>query len=340
MMKLLQIILVAFIAVLIFVFSVTQLLQKEKEIDSNCYIIESWGMPLLLESFIQKLHRSGEPEVFIVGMRYKKGNQAGTNNKGISYEYNPVENKLKLYELAHLALNANYIKHGSAIHNIRVHVSGRSAFGVEPLVYFRINDDLIWKWIPDSVQWLSIPLNASLHQLSMGFVNDVGYKKGDRMVFVHRICLDTTCYPVTDTTFEIVAGRERQNIFYDMFESDAQMASQYLQQLGTSLPGMHEISFPVEGRNQTLQAARACKNEIVSNHPDINAFTIVTADIHSRRSYHVYKKAFGSDFNIGVMPISYQNLNEGTKPLENLKIKLGESISLIVSWILPRWFCR
>ncbi len=135
-----------------------------------------------------------------------------------------------------------------------------------------------------------------------------------------------------------MAKRDRQNTFYDIFESDAQMASQYLQQLGVSVSGINKISFPVEGRNQTLQATRACKKEIVSSHPGINAFTVVTADIHSGRSYHVYKKVFGSNFHIGVMPISYQNLNGGIKPLENFKMKLEESISLIASWLLPRWF--
>lgn len=336
MVKFVRLVLLVFTILSIAVFTVSNFLSKSDAVNAKSYILEAWGMPLVIEKF-RKSICIANAKMFVVGAKYLATPKTETR---YSYQYNANEEQFKLYELSYLAPPQKMLDNHRYPANIRLLCSGQSAFGIDPLFFAKINDTVIWRWVSDSMQWLNFPVNDSISQLAMGFVNDLGYKKGDRMAFLRQICFDAACYMVNDTTFEILAGVDRSKVFHNVFESDAQMASHYLQQLGVSASGIEEISFMVEGRNRTLQAAKACKNEMVSNHPNVKSFNIVTADIHSRRSYLVYKRVFGSDYTIGIVPIGYQNLNEGTKPRENIKMKLEESISLIASWLLPRWFYR
>lgn len=336
MVKFVRLVLLAFIILSITVFTVSNFLSKSDAVNAKSYILEAWGMPLVIEKFEKNIY-TDEANVFVIGKQYSSHSK---NDNRFSFEYNENEQQLKLYELAYLTPNKQLLDNHRRTKKIQLLCSGRPAFGIKPLIFFKVNDTIFLQWISDTMQWLEFRTDGFIRQFTMGYVNDVGYKTGDRMVFLRQLCFDTACYMINDTTFRVLAGVDRKNVFHDEFKSDAEIASLYLRVMGVPPEKIKEISFEFHTRNLTLQSARACKTYLQSIQPEIKSFNIVTADIHSRRSYHVYKKVFGSDYTIGIVPIGYQNLNEGTKPRENIKMKLEESISLIASWLLPRWFYR
>lgn len=312
-------------------------LSKTYPVESHVIVLESWGLPLVIEGMVRKQLLGARSSLFVVGKKYVVSNTRKKKER-FSYEFNANESQLKIYEPANLILRDSFMIKHRLTDTVSLLASGVPAFNIDPLISIHINDTVIWKWIPDVPLLVRVPVAEPLTYFNLCFVNDVGYKKGDRMIFLRNVCFDTSCYQVTDTTFHIVAGVNRSETFYQVFGSDGELASLYLQQLGIPSGNINVIGFTPNGRNLTLQSARACKQKLQSCFPELTSFNIITADMHSRRSHFVYKKVFGESYNVGVIPIEFDNLNQGTKRWKGLKMKLEESINLIISWLMPGWF--
>ena len=91
------------------------------------------------------------------------------------------------------------------------------------------------------------------------------------------------------------------------YHTYAQLSLASLQKMGVGKP-MFAVPSPDVQRDRTYASALALRYWLKIQFPEIRTFDLITAGAHARRSHLLFCKAFGADFNIGIIalpPSSY-----------------------------------
>ena len=89
-------------------------------------------------------------------------------------------------------------------------------------------------------------------------------------------------------------------------------------------------AFDVE-KDRTYSAARAARAWLEVNRPCLTSFNIYSLGTHSRRSYVVYRKAFGYNYNIGVysLPDKSYDARKWYRYSRGVRVVLSETLGYI-----------
>jgi hypothetical protein len=90
-------------------------------------------------------------------------------------------------------------------------------------------------------------------------------------------------------------------------ETYAELAAERLLKLG--LPGnlVQAVPCAEERKDRTYNSALAVKNWCATNHIPLDSLNLVTIGPHARRSWMLYREAFGKDVKIGVITFRSDN---------------------------------
>ena len=105
-------------------------------------------------------------------------------------------------------------------------------------------------------------------------------------------------------------GPIEQGSFLTSYKSYAELSRATLLTLGLPAEKVIALPAPFVLKDRTYTSAAACKTWIEHSHPEITQFTIYTMGPHARRTQLLYRKAFGSNYMIGVRalePNSYDS---------------------------------
>jgi hypothetical protein len=86
-------------------------------------------------------------------------------------------------------------------------------------------------------------------------------------------------------------------------ETYAELAAERLIMLGLSSNLVQAVPCAEERKDRTYNSALAVKNWCATNHIRLGSLNLVTLGPHARRSWLLYRKAFGEDVKIGVIPL-------------------------------------
>jgi len=160
-----------------------------------------------------------------------------------------------------------------------------------------------------------------------GWLSDNAYKTAAEHIKHNR-------YDVIITS----GGPLKQTIINTQHHSYAEQAAYILQHFGVPKQRIISVPSPFTTKNRSYLSATTVRDWLKIHHPELNNITLFTGDVHSRRSYTLYKMAFSPNKHIGVIaaqPEDY-DLSSWWYTSSGVKSVLGESISL--AWTLCCFF--
>lgn len=149
--------------------------------------------------------------------------------------------------------------------------------------------------------------NAGLKTVGIRFDNDCGLRKEDRNLFIHSVRINGRQIFANKNTSLITTA---ETGFATGFTSKAEATLNYLRALNVKAKSYRTVSFKLIRENQTLAAANSFREWVTAS--GLRSFNIVSAGIHSRRSFITYKKVLGDNYNIGVINLEPDRYNKGS----------------------------
>jgi len=115
------------------------------------------------------------------------------------------------------------------------------------------------------------------------------------------------------------------------YKSHATLAKHLLVLHGGDEKKIIAVPAGVAKRNRTFASALALKKYFRKNDIKADSFNIITVSHHSRRTRLLFEKAFGDDFNIGIISSKFSLMHKGhwMKSSYGLKTIFGEAVSYI-----------
>jgi uncharacterized SAM-binding protein YcdF (DUF218 family) len=110
----------------------------------------------------------------------------------------------------------------------------------------------------------------------------------------------------------------------------------WLRRSGVSADLIHAVpSFHV-GKDRTYASAVALKTWLAENAPEVKSITIVTGDVHARRTRLLFQKALGPDMSVGIIatrnpeydPSHWWESSEGVRDV------ISESVAYLYARVL------
>jgi len=118
------------------------------------------------------------------------------------------------------------------------------------------------------------------------------------------------------------------------FNSSADQMKSYISDLGINTNSIHTIAYDPVSKNQTLAGARAFRSWL--NKSEMESLNVISAGIHSRRTWYTYKKILSSK-NCKVGVIYFELVGFGEKDWyrysQSYILLLEELGSYFVNWI-------
>lgn len=115
------------------------------------------------------------------------------------------------------------------------------------------------------------------------------------------------------------------------YKNFAQLSAATAIQLGFDPEKIAIIPIPPTKRDRTLASAIVVKKWLKENYPQINAINLYSKNVHSRRSWILYKKACNPEVNVGIIahpPVDYDARSWWTSS-EGFREITGEAIAYI-----------
>lgn len=201
-----------------------------------------------------------------------------------------------------------------------------------------VNDSLISGFRADKIKrkynaaWKGIP--ADIDSIMIQFDNDAMGEFGDRNLYVREIIIDNkvTIPVMNNSAYNIDKAYKRERIINN-YDSHAEHARKKLIALGTDSGIIKALPCKRTKLNRTLTSALEVHDWLKENHIQAEGINIISAGIHSRRTWMIYNKILGCRHNkIGIICFSdYNNSYIG----EHQKIKtIREVFANIYYWFI------
>jgi hypothetical protein len=282
--------------------NIVDFLSVNKPVDADCLVVEGWISENSLGSAAEEFLSNDYKKLIVTGVP-------------IESWYMMAEDGFFVFDLEDVALVIN--PGDSIVINLR----GTQAKGNYAHFSLYINNEKVGggftmdKWkdyliVSDSV--------FELRTLTIAFDNDDFYGREDRNLFVGSLSIGNAKIPARSEKTFVFDNMDyrRENPVQTNFSSVAEIAAHSLMSLG--IPKEKVVILPSKDaeRNRTLNSAQAVNAWIQEYFQGDISLNIYSENIHSRRSWMVYKSVLKiNNDKIGIiLPI------ERTDNLQNIKI--------------------
>lgn len=136
----------------------------------------------------------------------------------------------------------------------------------------------------------------------------------------------------------IITGKERMKGYYlDKYKNDGEFSAATLIKLGfdSTLLNVVAIKSDIQ-KDRTYATALNVKDWLISNNKQQHSINLVTVGCHARRSRYLFEKAFGKDYNIGIIAIKNQQYDQ--KKWWKSSHGFREVSKEFIAWIYARFF--
>jgi hypothetical protein len=136
----------------------------------------------------------------------------------------------------------------------------------------------------------------------------------------------------------LITGKKRQKGSHlDQYTNDGDYSAATLEKLGFDPDKICVIVVEDDiTKDRTYASAKAVYNWICENGKTGKSFNLVTYDCHSRRSRLLFRKAFRSEINFGVIAVENRAYNPGTWWLSSTGFR--EVVQETIAWFYARFF--
>ena len=115
----------------------------------------------------------------------------------------------------------------------------------------------------------------------------------------------------------------------NVFNTSASVGAERVVSAGVPADKVQMVPAHVVGRDRTFNSARALRDWLTAQHETPLAINVVTEDVHARRTWLLFQRAFGDGLKVGVVaipnpdydPAHWWRYSEGVREI------LGESIA-------------
>jgi DUF218 domain len=113
--------------------------------------------------------------------------------------------------------------------------------------------------------------------------------------------------------------------------TDASVAAGRLKNAGIPGKFVQRVPSHVWNRNRTYYSAVALRNWLRENNMQVHGFNILTEDAHARRTWLLFREAFGKDIRVGIISIPDPDYNatHWWCYSEGVREVLGEAVAYI-----------
>jgi len=115
-----------------------------------------------------------------------------------------------------------------------------------------------------------------------------------------------------------------------VFENFADRSAHYLKTHGLDDILVQSVPAPASAQDRTFLSAVMVRKAIATDNK-VTAINVYSAGVHARRTHNVYRLAFGSDFDIGILSAAPTNYDASHwwHDSDGVKDVIGETISLL-----------
>ncbi len=221
-----------------------------------------------------------------------------------------------------------------------VEISAYSETDGENCSHFNVfvNDSLISGFRADKIkrkyhtEWDGIP--ADIDSIMIQFDNDAMGEFGDRNLYVKEIIVDSTVtIPVMNNSAYNIDKAYKRNRVINNYDSHAEHARKKLIALGTDPDMIKALPCKRTKLNRTLTSALEVHDWLKENHIQGEGINIISAGIHSRRTWMIYNKILGSRRSkIGI--ICFQDYNNSYIGEHQTIKSIREVFAIIYYWFI------
>ncbi len=309
-------------------------------VKSNYLVVEGWLNSYELEQIVDDKLTLGVDKIVVVGYEFPDGNMDSVN---LSFPSNSQigDAKVKregrwLFANSTLVFNPDLLQNIDISDSLLIKVQARGTSANKRFAHFSLiingkfaGDSFAAKRSHNYYFSLSTPFEK-LHSLMIRFDNDCGAYNEDRNLFIYSIMVNGKQIIASKETATIMNSENR---YTTGFTSRADETANYLKVLGIDAERIKSVAFEQGYGNQTLLAALSCEEWILLT--DIRSFNLISAGVHSRRSWITYKTVFGDSFKVGIIslePMKYKRENWWKSP-NGYIMMIDELFSYLFNWL-------
>jgi hypothetical protein len=209
--------------------------------------------------------------------------------------------------------------------------------------YFFINDSIFADFYADKkerkygIQWKGDL--SKIDSVTIHFDNDKWGEWGDRNLFVKEIIIDDKMhFPyLLNSKYDYLEIDGKDKIIFK-YSSYAELARNKLQNMGINGDSITAIPGERTAVNRTLKSAKASQIWLKESNLKIKGINIVSLGSHAQRTWMVYRKVLGNQYNIGIISVSDSKNNLTEK--NNVMTPLREILGIFYYWLIliPYYF--
>jgi len=304
MKKVKYIILILLVLSIIFfgiLFWATSFLDYNAPVKTDNIIVEGWLHACELEQIADRLHKIDN--LIVVGNIYS-GQQVDVAGYFNKYKNgNPGKGRW-LYANSTLVINPDLFKIDNKRDSLQIIIKAKGTKADGRFAHFNliINGRYTGGAFVSSksVEYIfNIKLDKeTVNSINVFFDNDSDYAGEDRNLFVNSIQVNGRLI-VTNKFTSLISTEE--NRFTTGFSSRAGTTINYLKALGIKPGRFVKVRFKFAEENQTLAAAMEFGKWVGKE--NIVSFNLISAGVHSRRSWVTYKSVLGDSFEMGIISL-------------------------------------
>ncbi|MBN2349196.1 MAG: hypothetical protein JXJ22_10180 [Bacteroidales bacterium] len=315
-------ILIIFISIaFLFPARILSFLRFNRELSSEILVIESWIPDYALNNVVDIINSKDYNQIIIIGNPYTK-------------ELTLSENGYLVFDLSQQVIKFS----DDSLHQIKINMFGSSVKRTNAHFKILVNGyqigDGFTKNRPTDY-YFSCTIKP-IKEISVLFDNDFIYKSHDRNLYISSLFVDNTEIHLYNN-----------NVIYNLVQPSYQIKSRKFQKTPADELCNKLIDFGVPDsimvsltsynkyKSKTYTNALDVLKYLQDNHPYTKSINIYTMDIHSRRSWLSYKRAFGEKYQIGVINFTNNEFGKDNwwKSWIGIKYVSAEVFALVLAFL-------
>lgn len=316
---------IAIIGILLLYYILGYLLAVNKPINSPYILLEGWMSHIVMEEASQYIKDENVDSIFIIGMKYSEV-VTEINDVHKTRIINPKNNLIVLNSNGFIAISLpNHVFSDTS--KIQFNLRGSKDVKYMPHYEFFMNGNIIGHGFandtPNNFTFkLSKNTKDSTSYFLINFDNDRNTKHGDRNLYISDVFVDSVKIGELTNDIFFVASSESPNIPYVLRQNTVQY---YMHDCKIDSSKIRIIEIDYTYLNKSIAFAKGAQKYI--HNSNLTSFNLVTADIHSARSYFNFKNSLGNRIKLGCIPVKRNSYKQNS-----IKQGIDERISLVYTW--------
>ena len=309
-----------FLLIFLVHFSYSSFPVETKKTDANILTVEGWLPAAALEKVKNEFQHDGYDMLIITGLNFSE-----------NYYQVSVDGYLIFYPRIKISGT-----HEDDIHTIEVNAyseldgDGRAHFN------FYVNKTLISDFLSDKqkrkygIKWKG--KLEDIDSVMIQFDGDRVGPWGDRNLYVKEIIIDhKIIIPYKYNSVYYIGSLDEKNRIINNFNSNAEYTRNELIRIGVDPSSIVAVPGEKTYINRTLKSILAFRDWLKTSKYKVKGINIISSGPHARRTWMIYNKVLGKDYNIGIISLpDFDNPNFLRKIVKELR----EFFGLVYYWII------